>query len=71
MAVDVKIGPPLEIGPVRSMFQVTPGAGSIQSHTYAASRDGQRFLFRDVAGVPQGDVEQLHVVTNWTSLLGR
>ena len=71
MAVDVKTGPPLEIGPVRTMFQVTPGAGSIQSHTYAASRDGQRFLFRDVAGISQAAVEQLHVVTNWTSLLGR
>ena len=70
MAVDVKAGSTLETGPVRTLFQtsVNPIA---QAHFYAATRDGQKFLIREPVRTNNGAVEQLYVVTNWTSLVQR
>jgi hypothetical protein len=36
---------------------------------YAVTRDGKRFLIREPVGRETGTVEQLYVVTNWTSVL--
>jgi hypothetical protein len=70
MAVDVKAGATLETGPVRTLFQTSlnPSAGL---HLYAVTRDGQKFLIREPVGNNSAAVEQLYVVTNWTSLVGR
>jgi Tol biopolymer transport system component len=70
MAVDVKAGATLETGPVRTLFQ-TNVAQSNQVHHYAVTRDGKRFLLREAVGSNTGAVEQLYLVTNWTSLVGR
>ena len=67
MAVDVMAGATLATGPVRELFQavVNPSA-NIQ--IYAATRDGKRFIVREQTR-NEGAVEQLFVVTNWTSLV--
>jgi hypothetical protein len=70
MAVDVKEGSSLETGPPRPLFKAAFNA-TTQVHMYAVTRDGQRFLVREAAGANTAAVEQLHVVTNWTSLVGR
>jgi hypothetical protein len=36
---------------------------------YAVTSDGTRFLIREPVGRQTGTIEQLYVVTNWTSLL--
>jgi dipeptidyl aminopeptidase/acylaminoacyl peptidase len=68
VAVDVKAGATLETGPVRTLFQATINT-AFQVHMYAVTRDGKRFLIREPVGRETGVVEQLYVVTNWTSLL--
>ena len=70
MAVDVERGATLQTGPVRTLFQTSlnPASGV---HMYAVTRDGQRFLIREPAGRNRDAIEQLYVVTNWTSLLQR
>jgi serine/threonine protein kinase/Tol biopolymer transport system component len=68
MATEVKGGAKLEMGPVRTLFQTTLNT-TAQVHMYAVARDGQRFLIREPAGRQTGAVEQLYVVTNWTSLV--
>ncbi|HET9362497.1 MAG TPA: protein kinase [Vicinamibacterales bacterium] len=70
MAVDVKAGATLDTGPVRTLFQTAINTAS-QVHMYAVTRDGKRFLIREPVGRETGAVEQLYVVTNWTSLLRR
>ena len=70
MAVDITTrGSTLDVGPIRLMFPVTAGIGALQARTYAVTRDGRRFLIRDLAGTNQGAVEQLYLVMNWTSLV--
>jgi hypothetical protein len=68
MAVDVKAGATLETGMVRPLFRTSITTSS-QVYLYAAARDGKRFLIRQTAGREGGQVEQLNVVTNWTSLV--
>ena len=70
MAVDVKAGATLETGPLRTLFQTNVGQSS-QVHYYAVTRDGKRFLLREPVGSNAAAVEQLYLVTNWTSLVGR
>jgi hypothetical protein len=38
---------------------------------YAVTRDGQRFIVREPLNRTVGTNEQLFVVANWTSLVGR
>jgi serine/threonine protein kinase/Tol biopolymer transport system component len=68
VAVDVKAGATLETGPVQTLFQATINT-AFQVHMYAVTRDGKRFLIREPVGRETGTVEQLYVVTNWTSVL--
>jgi serine/threonine protein kinase/Tol biopolymer transport system component len=70
VSVDVKPGAALETGPVRTLFQTSLNTAALV-HFYAVTRDGKRFLIREPVGQQTGTVEQLYVMTNWTSLLGR
>jgi len=70
MAVDVvTAGTTLRTGAVRMLFQTSLAqfGGSVG---YAVSRDGQKFLIREPPGRASGSIEQLYIVTNWTSLVG-
>jgi Tol biopolymer transport system component/tRNA A-37 threonylcarbamoyl transferase component Bud32 len=67
MAVDTTLGATLEIGPVRTLFQTIVNPSAL-IYTYAATRDGKRFLVRE-PNRDKGAVEQLYIVTNWTSLV--
>ena len=71
MAVDVKSGATLETGPARMLFQASfiPFPITV-NYSYAATRDGQRFLLLEPAGSTSA-VDPLYVVTNWTSLAGK
>jgi hypothetical protein len=69
VAVDVKAGEALETGPVRKLFRATGINNTQQAHMYAVTRDGKRFLIREPVGADGDATEQLHIVTNWTSLV--
>jgi Tol biopolymer transport system component len=72
MAVDITTrGSTLDVGPIRLMFPVSAGIGALQARTYAVTRDGRRFLMRDLAGANQAAaaVEPLYLVMNWTTLV--
>jgi hypothetical protein len=70
MAVDVKSGATLETGPPRMLFQTPPLFRTPATYSYAATRDGQRFLLVEPAGSTKA-AEPFYVVTNWTSLVGK
>jgi hypothetical protein len=69
MAVGVKGGQSLETAPPQALFRTALDL-SVGVHNYAPMRDGQRFLVCERTG-SDGAVEQLYVVTNWTSLVGK
>jgi Tol biopolymer transport system component len=67
MAVDVRVaGARLEVGLPAALFDAQ-GIEGTGYDDYAPSADGQRFLVKMSAGKDQRP--QLHVVTNWPSLL--
>ena len=68
-SVDVTLGTSPTFGPPRTLINV-PGlaVASALFHQYAVSADGQRLLLR-VNGEGSGEVESLHVVLNWPSLV--
>ena len=68
LAVDVKSGATLEIGPIRTLFQGSP-ITSPSTTAYAVTRDGQRFLMLEPQGLNTNTVEQLYVVANWPALV--
>jgi Tol biopolymer transport system component len=68
MAVDVTSGTTLQTGTVRTLFQTSLISGT-GAKAYAVTRDGQRFLLREPSGRESGSIEQLYIVTNWTSLV--
>ena len=70
MAASVTVGATLEIESVKPLFQ-TVLANSNTNFIYAATGDGQRFLLRQPSGTSTATVEQLYVMTNWTSLVAR
>jgi Tol biopolymer transport system component len=63
MAVDVWPAFPPQFSDPRRLFDVRGAEG------FAVSPDGQRFLVQLPAGEPR--TEELHVVLNWASELGR
>jgi hypothetical protein len=65
MAVDVKLGTPLEIGVPHKLFD----APIAESQHYAVFGDGQRFLFTEPAGEPLA--AKINVVVNWAAGLER
>jgi len=67
MAVDVMAGATLATGPVRELFQAVVSSSAV-IQGYAATRDGKRFIVREQTR-NEDAVEQLFVVTNWTSLV--
>jgi hypothetical protein len=69
MAMSVKSGATLEFEPAKALFQTGVGTGVV-NRTYAVAPDG-RFLVREAGAESLTSVEQLHVVTNWTSLVAR
>jgi Tol biopolymer transport system component len=70
MAVDITTkGATLDVGPIRPLFQATAAVGALAAYMYAPSRDGRRFLVRDLVGTNQAGVEPLYVVMYWTSLV--
>ena len=60
-------GATLATGPVRELFQAVVNPSAV-IQIYAATRDGKRFIVREQSR-NDGAVEQLFVVTNWTSLV--
>jgi hypothetical protein len=67
MAVDVTAGATLATGPPRALFQAVVSTSAV-IQVYAATRDGKRFIVREQTR-NEDAVEQLFVVTNWTSLV--
>jgi hypothetical protein len=68
--VAVKSVAPLELGPVETLFPAPIGL-NLFTFTYAVNRDGTRFFVREPYSQTGSAPEQLHVVTNWTSLVAR
>jgi Tol biopolymer transport system component len=69
MAAEVKPGATFETGPVRELFQSSIIL-STTIHTYAVTRDGQRFLIEEPPGSGgNNSVEPLYVVVNWRALV--
>jgi hypothetical protein len=68
MAVDISAGPTLEPGVPRRLFETNVNATS-SFHNYAVTRDGQRFLIRLGLDSKTAELDPLHLVTNWTSLI--
>ena len=64
MAVDVKLGAPVEVGAPHALFQVPAGAND-----WVSFADGRRFLFVELAG--ESPAAKINVVLNWTAELGR
>ena len=69
-AVAVKSGASLELGPVETLFPAPVGLNQF-TFTYAVNRDGTRFFVREPYSQTGSAPEPLHIVTNWTSLVGR
>ncbi len=67
MSVDVMAGATLATAPVRELFQAVVNPSAV-IQIYAATRDGKRFIVREQTR-SDGAVEQLFVVTNWTSVV--
>jgi len=68
LAVDFKTGPAFSAGVPRALF---PWNGfTAQVHNYAMTSDGKRFLRLDPAGTRE-EIEPMHIVLNWPSLLGK
>lgn len=66
MAVDVKTGPVFSAGIPKALF---PWNGfTAQVHNYAMTSDGKRFLRLDPAGDSE-EIEPMHLVLNWPSLV--
>ena len=70
-AVEVKAGPTLETGPLQTLFLVSIPQATNNARFFAVSRDGKRFAVREAVAGAATAVEQLNVVTNWTSLVRR
>jgi len=70
VAASVTAGATLETGSVRTLFRTNVNSTQ-QVHMYAVTRDGQRFLIREPVDTDGNAIEQLHIVTNWTSLVAR
>jgi hypothetical protein len=71
MAVDVNTtGAALDVGVSHSLFEVTvPAVALGMRSTYAASPDGQRFLFNTWDG--RNAITPITLVVNWMQLLNR
>jgi Tol biopolymer transport system component len=69
-AMAVKSGASLELGPVETLFPAPVGLNQF-TFTYAVNRDGSRFFVREPYSLIGAAPEQLYIVTNWTSLVGR
>ena len=70
MALDVEPGASLRTGQARQLFESDVNPSS-QTHMYAVTRDGKRFLVREPLGNENVVTEPLYIVTNWPSLMGR
>jgi Tol biopolymer transport system component len=70
MAVDVKTGPAFAAGLPRTLFSWT-GRFTTTVHDYAMTSDGKRFLMRESPAVAREEIEPMHVILNWPSLLGK
>jgi eukaryotic-like serine/threonine-protein kinase len=68
VAVDVKAGGTLDIGPPKVLFQTSMPLNP-REYLYAVTSDGQRFLVLEPAITV--DVEPLHIVLNWPAALGQ
>jgi eukaryotic-like serine/threonine-protein kinase len=68
MAVDVRPGTTLQVGPSRPLFRITlPGTLIEDQNLYAVSGDGLRFLVTSVDDA--GRREPITVLANWTAPL--
>jgi eukaryotic-like serine/threonine-protein kinase len=69
MVVDVKLGPPFQVGVPKPLFDTrVPTITDIRNH-YAVTADGQRFLINSMTE-QRGSIP-IDVVKNWTTLLKR
>jgi hypothetical protein len=69
-SIEVKTGANFESGPPKPLFN--PAEARIESTTggnYTMSNDGKRFLVRVASASTTNEVEPVHVVLNWPSLL--
>ena len=69
MVVDVKLGPPFQVGVPKPLFETrVPTITDFRNH-YVVSADGQRFLINSVTEAR--GTTPIDVVKNWTALLKR
>jgi eukaryotic-like serine/threonine-protein kinase len=68
MAVDLKLGPTVEAGVPKLLFQTRISVNG-QTDQYAVTGDGKRFLIPEP--LESQNVPPITVITNWTSLLKR
>jgi serine/threonine protein kinase/Tol biopolymer transport system component len=72
MAADVRAGVSFDVGSVTPLFRIRPGSTRNFGYdvTYAASRDGQRFLVSGATGESDA-VPRITVVLNWAGAQAR
>ncbi len=72
MSVDVKAGTTFEANEPKLVLNA-PGAtiANANVHRYAVTNDGRRFLIRESPTNSDNAVEQLYLILNWPSLLGK
>ena len=69
-SIDVKTGATFESSPAKPL--INPPYAQLDSTTvsfYTISNDGKRFLLRVSPTAATTEVEQVHVILNWPSLL--
>ena len=71
MAVPVTLGASVQIGTPHELFAAAGMAGLGFGASYAATRDGQRFLLNLTAGAEGAAAPLMTVVTNWQAALKR
>ena len=68
MVVDVKLGPPFEVGVPKPLFdtRILTAGPEFRNH-YVVTRDGQRFLINSIT--EERVATPISIVKNWTALL--
>ena len=68
MVVDVKLGPPLEVGVPKPLFdtRILTSGPEFRNH-YVVAKDGQRFLINSI--IEERRATPISIVKNWTALV--
>jgi hypothetical protein len=69
MVVEVKLGPPFQVGVPKPLFDTRVLTVTDFRNHYVVTRDGQRFLINSIT--EERGSTPIDVIKNWTTLLKR